>query len=824
MLIVLYVALFMAQINLPPFERFPGWDWFWADTRTAGGLLTLGQALLHAELPAISPFESFGFNFAGNTLPTPFLSPFNLLILLFSPATVMVLRTVIYFMLGGIGGYLFLKLVTRNRSLSFLGGLMYISIPFVLNMHFYGTLSVFLLIPLFLLLIHKILERPTVLKYLLFVLLCVVEFASGDVNTLIIVPPVVALYTFLVGYGYYRSGFLNSVKRTTALTFLCILSASFYIVPLYSNLHEISSALNSLKDAGLYAGGGGMGLGGFLGFFCKYGLETMYKPVEGSGLLLYVPVFFYFGIVMALALWRLVFKENPRQVVIPVTLLALGLAMFVISVVYYSLPAGATAFGRGVLRGHINLFPFMTVLAGFVCFAAINRLKVLKIAIYIVVAIGPLIVDLVLFKGNVISTSFPNLFELKHVAREGALSSNLVSVRFLNDIWLFLPWLNLLFIVLMFSYSFVADLKQKHARKTLYVLLVLCAMFLPLFNISVHNELRATQQQNWQRLERNSYNWESYIERKVSIDGIIGQYNKNYRTLPASADVYGKGRGQNWKLIAETELHIQDRQKMLFSYRETMHPYTGLLYSTFQDYLRLSNWFPPVSERVPENIDTTRLMGVRWVISADTALSSPALIYRGECAAEKAPCDSPKARVDGPVYIYEVRDPLGIAFLTDEYRVVSLSDSLKTILANEEHPWSHGVVYVETEPAAEITEGDTVSANAFSHLESRAEIVNETFNSIEVNVSAPTRKYLVLSYLYRPNWSAYIGAEELKIYRAYGGFMAVEVPPGNYTVRFKYTPLDVYLGLLLTALAFALPLAAHIAQRYRQKRINRVHH
>lgn len=72
-------------------------------------------------------------------------------------------------------------------------------------------------------------------------------------------------------------------------------------------------------------------------------------------------------------------------------------------------------------------------------------------------------------------------------------------------------------------------------------------------------------------------------------------------------------------------------------------------------------------------------------------------------------------------------------------------------------------------------------------------------------VNAPTRQYLTLSYIFRPRWKAFLGLDELKIYRAYGGFMGVEVPPGQYTVQFKYTPADVYWGLLLTALAFVIP-------------------
>ena len=81
-----YVILFNIQLNLPPLERYPGWDCFWGDTIMAGKLISLKYALLNCEIPAISPYVLFDWNMAGDmTLPVSFLSPPNLLILLFPP-------------------------------------------------------------------------------------------------------------------------------------------------------------------------------------------------------------------------------------------------------------------------------------------------------------------------------------------------------------------------------------------------------------------------------------------------------------------------------------------------------------------------------------------------------------------------------------------------------------------------------------------------------------------------------------------------------------------------------------------------------------------
>jgi len=297
----------------------------------------------------------------------------------------------------------------------------------------------------------------------------------------------------------------------------------------------------------------------------------------------------------------------------------------------------------------------------------------------------------------------------------------------------------------------------------------------------------------------------------------MGYYDPNYRTLPGSADIFKSGRGQNWKLIAETELHVQDRQKVLFTYRETMHPYAALLYSTFGGVFVPSNWFPPLSEQIPRNMAIARLMGVRWVLSSDATIDSPDLVYRGKCVTSKPPFPFDGPAADGTIYVYEVLDPVGIAFLTDRYQVVDISESLRTIFLNRDHPWKRGIVYLETEPTTEGKNRTISSTEVIPNLGSRAEIAKETFNSIELNLSTPTPRYLVLSYLYRPNWKAYLGQDDLRIYRAYGGFMAVQVPPGQHLIRFRYTALDVYLGLFLTGLAFALPLIVHVTHRKRAK-------
>jgi len=247
-LINIYVIIFTLQINLRPFERYPEWDHFWVDVRTASMLLSLKHAFSNFELPVISPYIGFGWNLAGDH--QSFWALPNLFIMMLPPATVIIIRQIIYLILGGIGSYLFLKLLTRNKLISFLGALTFISIPYVISISYYFSVSYdFYVIPIFLVLIHKILEQKTIKKLIFFVLYSAFAIGSGDIYFFFIFPVVIFVYTLYIGYGYYRLGFLMSLKKASILLFIAILSGSFYIFPLYNNLHENSLAWGPIKNA-----------------------------------------------------------------------------------------------------------------------------------------------------------------------------------------------------------------------------------------------------------------------------------------------------------------------------------------------------------------------------------------------------------------------------------------------------------------------------------------------------------------------------------------------------------------------------------------------
>ncbi|WP_376788677.1 oligosaccharide flippase family protein [Thermoflexus sp.] len=79
-------------------------------------------------------------------------------------------------------------------------------------------------------------------------------------------------------------------------------------------------------------------------------------------------------------------------------------------------------------------------------------------------------------------------------------------------------------------------------------------------------------------------------------------------------------------------------------------------------------------------------------------------------------------------------------------------------------------------------------------------------NEVWVDVAVEEPSWLVLADTFFPGWVAYrrpIGGGEreeqpLEIYAANGLFRAVVLPPGRWTVRFRYSPLSVKLGFFTT--------------------------
>jgi O-antigen/teichoic acid export membrane protein len=90
-----------------------------------------------------------------------------------------------------------------------------------------------------------------------------------------------------------------------------------------------------------------------------------------------------------------------------------------------------------------------------------------------------------------------------------------------------------------------------------------------------------------------------------------------------------------------------------------------------------------------------------------------------------------------------------------------------------------------------------------------ATVTSYTPNQVFIDVELEEPSFLILADSYFPGWKAFRrpqGAgegeeQELEIYRADGNFRTVSLPAGQWTVRFKYSPMSFKLGLFVSFMA-----------------------
>lgn len=75
-------------------------------------------------------------------------------------------------------------------------------------------------------------------------------------------------------------------------------------------------------------------------------------------------------------------------------------------------------------------------------------------------------------------------------------------------------------------------------------------------------------------------------------------------------------------------------------------------------------------------------------------------------------------------------------------------------------------------------------------------------NELQITVSTPYRRFLVVSEPWFPGWQATIDGVPTPIYRADYVLRGVVVPTGQHTVVMRYRPTSVTIGLILSVAMF----------------------
>jgi hypothetical protein len=104
------------------------------------------------------------------------------------------------------------------------------------------------------------------------------------------------------------------------------------------------------------------------------------------------------------------------------------------------------------------------------------------------------------------------------------------------------------------------------------------------------------------------------------------------------------------------------------------------------------------------------------------------------------------------------------------------------------------------------------SRQQHSQPEGRITFLRETSQQFTIGLECASPRFLILRDSYDPDWSAEVRSDDapprpLPIFRADGVFRAVDLPAGKHVVIFTYRPMRVWLGGIVSALAW-LGLAA----------------
>lgn len=134
-----------------------------------------------------------------------------------------------------------------------------------------------------------------------------------------------------------------------------------------------------------------------------------------------------------------------------------------------------------------------------------------------------------------------------------------------------------------------------------------------------------------------------------------------------------------------------------------------------------------------------------------------------------------------PYYVYDNPDALPRVFPVTDILILDTWEEVKAALQTKSFTDLATVALVSREDGApeDILETDQVSVEAREYRVDRLDL--------EVN-GGKRGGFLVHSSLWYPGWKCLRNGEEIEVYRAYGVFQLVVVPPGRHDLQFVYEP------------------------------------
>jgi hypothetical protein len=166
-----------------------------------------------------------------------------------------------------------------------------------------------------------------------------------------------------------------------------------------------------------------------------------------------------------------------------------------------------------------------------------------------------------------------------------------------------------------------------------------------------------------------------------------------------------------------------------------------------------------------------RLYGITHYIGRQTDRADYEEIFAGENGMKvyRAPAALPRARS-----VHEVV-------------TVESPGVIEPLLNQPQFDPGRTVILAGTAPALERCAGDHVAVTAYAP------------NRVRLRARMSCRGMVVLSDTYYPGWKAFVDGRETRIWEAYGSVRGVVVEAGSHEVDFRFRPVSVIGGMVLTA-------------------------
>jgi hypothetical protein len=161
---------------------------------------------------------------------------------------------------------------------------------------------------------------------------------------------------------------------------------------------------------------------------------------------------------------------------------------------------------------------------------------------------------------------------------------------------------------------------------------------------------------------------------------------------------------------------------------------------------------------------------------------------------------------ENTIKLYKNRSPLPRAWLVGDFKVMDSNAILSMMIQKEFRPGQEVLLEEDPKwinpPRPPFTRGRVEGLNVGEplHGPQKVQMVSETNNRLDFQVSAEENSLLVLSDTYYPGWKALVDGKETKIYRADYAFRAIPLNAGTHRVEFVYDPISFKLGAGVTVL------------------------